>query len=286
MGSSLRRKRRTRKLLATFRPAFSDDPRTPFEYILAIVGSSKTGEQLEKEKQAAAQAAVRYVRNHMLLGLGTGSTASFFLALLAEAVRQGELKINAVASSLHTAARAKELGISISEPRRRARLDLTVDGADEIAPDLSLIKGAGGALLREKILARASQHFVVIADSSKRVAQLGRRRVPLEVTPFATPWVMDEVGELGGSPLWRMDQLRPDRPFLTDQQNYVVDCDFGLIADPRGLAMRLKEISGVVEHGLFLGLAHAALIAEGEEIMVLRPRKPPVPLSQCDLILD
>jgi ribose 5-phosphate isomerase A len=254
--------------------------------MLAIVNSSKTSEQLEKEKQAAAQAAFRYVRNNMLLGLGSGSTANYFLELLGEAVRQGELQIEAVASSLQTAARAKDLGIPICEPRRGVRVDLTVDGADEIAPDLSLIKGAGGALLREKILAHASRHFLVIADSSKRVAQLGRRRVPLEVTPFATPWVMDEVAKLGDNPVWRMDKLKPDRPFLTDQQNYLIDCDFGLIMDARSLAGKLKGISGVVEHGLFLGLARAAFVAEGQEIIVLRPHHQPVPLRQCDLVLD
>src|SRR5690349_3422732 len=155
--------------------------------MLAIVSTSKTTEQLEKEKQAAAQAAFRYVRNNMLLGLGSGSTANYFLVLLGEAVRRGKLKIEAIASSLQTASRAKELGIPICEPRSGVRLDLTIDGADEIAPDLSLIKGAGGALLREKILARASRLFLVIADSSKRVTQLGRRPVPLEVTPFAMP---------------------------------------------------------------------------------------------------
>jgi ribose 5-phosphate isomerase A len=252
--------------------------------MLAIV-SSKTGEQLEKEKQAAASAAFRYVRNHMLLGLGSGSTANYFLTLLAEAVRRGELKIEALASSLQIETRAKALGVPIREPRRGVRIDLTVDGADEIAPNLSLIKGAGGALLREKILAKASRHFLVIADSSKRVVQLGRRRVPLEVTPFATPWVMDEVSEIGGDPALRMDQLRPERPLLTDQQNYLVDCDFGLIADARGLAARLKGIPGVVEHGLFLDLASAALIANGDEIIVLRPQHPPAPLDQCDLAI-
>jgi ribose 5-phosphate isomerase A len=250
------------------------------------VSSSKTNEQLEKEKQAAAVAAFRYVRNNMLLGLGSGSTANYFLSSLGEAVRRGELKIQALASSLQTAARAKELGIPICEPRRGVRVDLTIDGADEIAPDLSLIKGAGGALLREKILARRSRHFLVIADSSKRVTQLGRRRIPLEVTPFATPWVMDEVGGLGGNPVLRMDKLNSGRPFLTDQQNYLVDCDFGLIADAWSLATRLNGISGVVEHGLFLGLARAALIAQGGEVMVLRPHDPPVPLSEWDLALD
>lgn len=182
--------------------------------------------------------------------------------------------------------KAKELGIRICEPRRGLRVDLAIDGADEIAPDLSLIKGAGGALLREKILARRSRHFLVIADSSKRVSQLGRRRLPLEVTPFAAPWVMDEVADLGGNPVLRMEKLRPDRTYLTDQRNYLLDCDFGLIGDPSGLAARLRQISGVVEYGLFLGMTYAALVADGIEVTVLRPNYPPSPLSQCDLVLD
>jgi len=250
------------------------------------VSASKTSEDLDKEKQAAAQAAVGYVRSNMLLGLGTGSTATYFLRFLAEQVRSRELKIEAVASSLKIAAEAKELGIPICVPRRGVRIDLTVDGADEIAPDLSLIKGAGGALLREKIVARASRHFVVIADSSKRVSQLGRRAVPVEVTPFAAPWIMDEVAKLGGNPVLRTDKLRPDRPSLTDQQNYLLDCDFGLIGDAPSLAARLKEIPGVVEQGLFLCLASAALVAEGNEIIVLRPHRPPMPLDQSDLAFD
>jgi ribose 5-phosphate isomerase A len=250
------------------------------------VGASKTKEQLETEKQAVAQAALRYVRNGMLLGLGSGSTANYFVDFLAKVIGQRKLQIEAVASSLQTAARAKELGITISEPRRAVRVDLTIDGADEIAPDLSLIKGAGGALLREKIVARASQHFLIIADSSKRVVQLGRRPVPVEVTPFATPWVMDEVAELGGNPVLRVDKLKPDRPVLTDQQNHLLDCDFGLITDSPGLAERLKEIPGVVEQGLFLGLAEAALVAEGEKIIVLRPHSAPTSLDQSDLAFE
>jgi ribose 5-phosphate isomerase A len=254
--------------------------------MLAIVSSSKPGRQVEKEKQAVAQAAFGYVRDDMLLGLGSGSTARYFVGLVAEAVRRGKLRIEAFASSLETAARAKELGIPISEPRRGVRIDLTVDGADEIAPDLSLIKGAGGALLREKILARASRHFLVIADSSKRVTQLGRRPVPLEVTPFAMPWVMDEVVALGGEPVWRTQKSNPGKPCLTDQGNHLVDCDFGLLADPGRIAARLKEIPGVVEHGLFLGLARAALIAEADQIIVLHPPHAPAPLAQCGLVLD
>jgi ribose 5-phosphate isomerase A len=254
--------------------------------MLGIVSFSKASEQLEKEKQAAAKAALRYVRNQMLVGLGTGSTAAYFVEVLAERVRRGELNVEAVASSLFMAAQAKELGITVRQPQRGLRIDLTVDGADEVAPDLALIKGAGGALLREKILARASRHFLVIGDSSKLVAQLGRRPVPLEVTPFARPWVMDEVEELGGDPVWRMDKSKPDRPWLTDQQNHLIDCDFGLIADPHNLAVKLKTIPGLVEHGIFLGLAHAALIGDGNEILVLRPQYSPVPLDQSNLVFD
>jgi ribose 5-phosphate isomerase A len=252
--------------------------------MLSSMGLPKTAEELEKEKQAAAEAAFRYVRTGMLLGLGSGSTAAYFLQVIAEAVRRAEIKIEAVASSLQVGTKARELGIPVSEPRRGVRLDLTVDGADEIAPDLSLIKGAGGALLREKILARDSRHFLVIADSSKRVEQLGRRRVPVEVTQFAAPWVMDEIEELGGKSVLRPDKAGADRPFLTDQQNYLVDCDFGLIGDAADLAAKLKTIPGVVEHGLFLGLTDAAIIADGTEIVALRPERPPV--HQTDLHPD
>jgi ribose 5-phosphate isomerase A len=252
------------------------------------VSSSKTPEQLEQEKRTAAHAALGYVRNHMILGLGSGSTATYFLELLAEAVRRDGLAIEAVATSLAIETKAAELGLRICGPRRGLRIDLDIDGADEIAPDLSLIKGAGGALLREKIVARHSRRFFVIADSSKRVAQLGRRHVPLEVSTFAAPWVMDDVAGLGGKAELRMDQRKPDEPFLTDQRNYLLDCDFGLIGDPStsaALAARLRDIPGVLDHGLFLGLARAAFIADGDEVTVLRPQCPPTPLAQAHLDL-
>jgi ribose 5-phosphate isomerase A len=254
--------------------------------MLATVSAPKTSEQLEQEKQVVAQAALRYIREGMLLGLGSGSTANYFLGFLAKVVAQRKLKIGAVASSLQTAARAEELGILICEPRRGVGVDLTVDGADEIAPDLSLIKGAGGALLREKVVARASRHFLIIADSSKRVAHLGHRAVPVEVTPFAVPWVMDEVSKVGGNPVLRMDKSKPDRALLTDQQNYLLDCDFGLITDAHGLAAKLKGIPGIVEHGLFLDLAEAALVADGDKIIVLRSGSAPASLDQCDLAFE
>ena len=247
---------------------------------------SKTPGQLEEEKKAAARAALRYVRNHMILGLGSGSTATYFLELLAEAVRRDGLNVAGVASSRPIEKKAAELGLRIRAPERGLRIDLNIDGADEVGPDLNLIKGAGGALLREKIVARHSRRFFVIADSSKRVPQLGQRRVPLEVSTFAAPWAMDDVAGLGGKPELRMDKRKPDAPFLTDQGNYLLDCDFGLIGDPSALAARLRGISGVLDHGLFLGLAHAAFIADGDEIVVLRPQCPPMPLAQAHLDLD
>jgi ribose 5-phosphate isomerase A len=254
--------------------------------MLAVVSPSKSPEQLESEKQAVAKAALRFVRNNMLLGLGSGSTSAYFLNLLGEAIRCRALKVDAVASSLHVAARARELGISVFEPRRGLRPDLTIDGADEIAPDLSLIKGAGGALVREKIIARVSRRFLVIADSSKRIERLGRRPLPVEVVPFAAPWVIDEIQELGGKPILRVHESQRERPLLTDQQNYLLDCDFSLIADPNSLAVALQAIPGIVGHGLFLGLASAALVADGNELLILRPNKTVTPLTQDDLTLD
>lgn len=222
----------------------------------------------------------------MVLGFGSGSTATYFLELLAESVRQDGLTIEGVASSRPIEQKAAELGLRIRAPERGLHIDLNVDGADEIAPDLNLIKGAGGALLREKIVARHSRRFFVIADSSKRVSQLGRRRVPLEVSTFAAPWVKDNVAELGGKPELRMDKREPEEPFLTDQGNYLLDCDFGLVEDPSALAARLRDISGVLDHGLFLGLAHAAFIADGDTITVLRPQCPPTALAQSHLEFD
>lgn len=258
-------------------------------YALSVSSSKappRTKDQLEHEKQVAARAALRYVRSGLVLGLGSGSTAEHFLVLVAERIRRRELSIVAVPSSLRVMAKARELGIPVCEPRQGLRVDLTVDGADEIAPGLSLIKGAGGALLREKVLAEASRYFLVIADSSKCVQQLGRQPLPVEVVPFALPWVTDRIAELGGNPVLRTDERKPESPFLTDQQNYIIDCHFGLIDDPYSLAMLLKRIPGLVEHGLFLGYAQAALIADGEEVSVLRPGSPPISVSEFQLQLD
>jgi ribose 5-phosphate isomerase A len=222
------------------------------------------------EKQQAAAAALRWVRDGMVLGLGTGSTSAQFIIQLGAAVRAG-LRVQGTATSLASEALAREQGIPLLEPRRGLRFDLAVDGADELDGQLRLIKGGGGALLREKLLETASDYLLVVADSSKLVPQLGRFPLPLEVVPFALPWVLDTVTDLGGNPVVRMAHNDQNAYYYSDQKNLIVDCHFGKIANPEQLASRLKTIPGIVEHGLFIGLAKAAIVIRDGQPMVLRP---------------
>ena len=233
------------------------------------MSAQKTEEQAHVEKEAVAKAAVRFVKSGMKLGLGTGSTAGLFIQMLGERVRRGELNVEAVGSSKRSEALAKEAGITLTEVRRGLRLDLAVDGADEIGPGLNLIKGGGGAHLREKVVAAAADYFLVIADSSKPVKRLGAFPLPVEVVPFAAPWVMDRVELLGGNAVLRVDREVRTRPYLTDQQNYILDCHFQVIEQPAQLASELEKIPGIVEHGLFIGYARAALVAQGTSVSVL-----------------
>jgi ribose 5-phosphate isomerase A len=246
------------------------------------LGSAKTKQQLNAEKELVGRAAANLVRPGMKLGLGSGSTSHHFIHFLGERVQREDLRIEAVASSLDSEALARELGIVLSEPRRGLRLDLAVDGADEIRSDLSLIKGGGGAHLREKVVVAAADYFLVIADSSKLVQQLGSFPVPLEVVPFALPWVMDRIEAIGGRPVLRSNQESSTSPWLTDQHNYILDCRFGSIDDPAQLAVRLEKIPGIVAHGLFIGYARAALIAQDREIMVLRSNGTLGRFGSCD----
>lgn len=225
---------------------------------------------LDHEKQLAAAVAVGWVRAGMTLGLGTGSTAAHFIRQLGERVRAG-LRVQGTATSLASEALARAEGIPLVEPRRGLRFDLAVDGADELDPALRLIKGGGGALLREKIIETAADYLLVVADSSKLVPQLGRFPLPLEVVPFALPWVLDAVAQLGGAPVVRPDKADPTQPAHSDQRNLLVDCHFGQITDAEALAVRLQAIPGVAGHGLFLGLARAALIVQDGQVRVLRP---------------
>jgi ribose 5-phosphate isomerase A len=237
-------------------------------------------DQHDAEKRIVAEAALRWVRTGMRLGLGSGSTSHWFIKLLGERVRRGELSVEGITTSRDSEELARESGIPLITPRRGLVLDLDVDGADEIAPDLSLIKGGGGALLREKVVARASQYFLVLGDSSKQVRQLGAFPLPVEVVPFALPWVMDEIAKIGGSPVLRMTPGSAEQPYLTDQQNYILDCMLGVIEFPGDLAARLEKIPGVAEHGLFLGYANAALIAHGSDVLVLRPNVAAEPIEK------
>ncbi len=219
-------------------------------------------------KRQAAEAALAHVEDGMLLGLGTGSTAAHFVRLLGLRVAQG-LNVTCVATSEATAEQARQAGISLSTLDASPELDLDVDGADEIGPGLALIKGGGGALLREKIVAAASRRMIVIADGAKRVDELGAFPLPVEVVDFgltATALAVERAAiELGLNVAIDL-RRRGAEPFLTDSGNRILDASFGRIPDPETLAARLAEIPGVVEHGLFLGLADLALIASGDGV--------------------
>ena len=223
-------------------------------------------------KRAAAARAIEFVRPGMRVGLGTGSTAAHFVALLAERVRAG-LDIIAVPTSEATRAQAARLGIVLTTLDETPELDLTVDGADEIAPDLTLIKGGGGALLREKIVATASARMVVIADESKWVSVLGRFPLPVEIAPFGATVTQRMVeaavsgeGDAVPAPL-RLDQN--GHAFVTDGGHWLLDAQLRRIADPRALASKLSAIPGVMEHGLFIGLAQAAIVAGPDGVRLI-----------------
>jgi ribose 5-phosphate isomerase A len=218
----------------------------------------------DAQKRAAAARAVEFVRHGMRLGLGTGSTAKHFVELVGERVRAG-LDIVAVPTSEATRADAERCGIRLTTLDETPELDLTVDGADEIAPDLSLIKGGGGALLREKIVAAASARMIVIADQSKWVAKLGRFPLPIEVTPFgfsATRRALEKaIAGIGLSGPLTLRQDNVGHPFVTDGGHWIIDAALNWIDDPRAMAHALSGIPGVMEHGLFVGLAHSAIVA-------------------------
>jgi len=214
-------------------------------------------------KKQAGEAAMDHVRDGMRLGLGTGSTAAWFVRALGAAVAGG-LKVMGVPTSLATAELAGSLEIPLTTLDGTPELDLTVDGADEIGPDLVLIKGGGGALLREKIVAAASKRMIVIADVSKNVEQLGAFPLPIEVIDFgltATCRAISEAAAEIGVTGELTVRDRDGKPFRSDGGNLIVDASFGRIPDPKALAERLNRIPGVVEHGLFIGLASLAIIA-------------------------
>src|SRR5216110_1216748 len=218
--------------------------------------------EVEAQKKAAADRALELIRPGTVVGLGSGSTARYFIEGLAERVRAG-LDVRAVATSVESRRLAEAGRIAIAE-RVDGSFDLAVDGADEIDPAVNCLKGRGGALLREKIVAHASRRFVVIADESKLVGRLGRGPVPIEVLPFLWEATSRSIESLGGRPELRM---APGGPFTTDNGNLVLDASFGTVDAALGVA--LHAIPGVIEHGLFFGMARAAIVGSATGVRVL-----------------
>jgi ribose 5-phosphate isomerase A len=226
----------------------------------------------EELKRRAAEAALAHVENGMRLGLGSGSTAAHFVSLLGKRVAEG-LTVVGVAASEATASIARRAGVPLTTLDQEPALDLNVDGADEIGPGLSLIKGGGGALLREKIVAAASARMIVIADHGKTVATLGAFPLPVEVAKFglvATSRAIEREARGLGLKVNIAVRATGGSPFVTDNGNLILDASFGRIPDPEALAEKLSSIPGVMEHGLFLGYADLALVASPEGVAELR----------------
>jgi ribose 5-phosphate isomerase A len=221
----------------------------------------------KQEKQAAARAAVALVESGNIVGLGSGSTAAYAVQFLAERVREG-LKIVGIPTSQKTQQLAEELKIPLATLDEHSQIDIDIDGADEIDPQLNVIKGGGGALLREKVVASISRRFIVIADSSKRVARLGKFPLPVEIIPFAEKLIANRIADIGAEVTLRRGA--DGNPYVTDEGHHILDCQFGEIADPPALAEKLRALPGVVEHGLFIGMAEMALIGKGGEVVSLR----------------
>ena len=228
-------------------------------------------EDRDRLKRAAAERALDFVENGMVLGLGTGSTAAFFVAQLAARVAAG-LTILAIPTSERTAAQARQLDIPLTSFAEQRRIDLAIDGADEVQrTSLDLIKGRGGALLREKIVAAASSRFIVIVDRDKLVDRLGEGGpLPVEVAQFGWQATAAALERLGAQPeLRRADSAQP---FVTDGGNFILDCRFGPLDDPPETERRINSIVGVVENGLFVGRSSAVIVASQDGIEVLTPR--------------
>lgn len=221
----------------------------------------------DEEKLAAARASVRFVHDGQIVGLGTGSTATAAIRLLGEQVQKG-LKIVGIPTSQRSRELAESLGIPLATLDDYQQIDVTIDGADEFDPKLRLIKGGGGALLREKVVASASKLVVIVADSGKQVEVLGKFPLPVEVIPFAQALIAERVTALGASVTLR--QYAYGNPFVTDEGHHILDCHFGQIPDPPSLACRLSKMPGIVEHGLFIDMADLVIVAKGSEIVELR----------------
>lgn len=231
-------------------------------------------------KRKAAVRAVDFIESDMVIGLGTGSTANYAIKEIGDKIQSGKLQnVVGIPSSERTAILARELNIPLTDLDVHPTIDLTIDGADEVDPDLNVIKGGGGALLREKIVAQASRRIIIVVDESKLSPQLGTKwALPIEVVPFARRTEQIYLESIGGSVTLRVDENKS--PFLTNQQNLILDTHFGQISDPGGLVSRLNIRAGIVEHGLFLGLVTDVIVAAQEDIRHLRRNKGSINIHQ------
>jgi len=220
-------------------------------------------DSIDYAKELAARKSLDFIEDGMVVGLGTGSTATRFIELLGERVKHG-LKIRGIPTSKTSKELAESLSIPVTDLQQCPEIDVAIDGADEIGPGLALIKGGGGALLHEKIVASASRRFIVIADSTKVVSRLGKVPLPVEVIPTASNLVTRKLAEMRIRPTIR--RLNTGSEFITEEGNLILDCDCGEIHDPDVLAASLRNIVGVVEHGLFLHIAERALVSDGGEV--------------------
>jgi len=215
----------------------------------------------DQQKQQAAEAAIEFIQSGMVVGLGHGSTVHHALEALAKRVKNGDVKdLICIPASSQTEAEAGRLGLALGDLNDVTSIDLTIDGADEVDPQLNLIKGGGGALLREKILAQASRREIIVVDEAKLSDTLGTKHpLPIEVAPFGWKAQVAFIKTLGGTAELRLHAM--GKPALSDQGGYLLDCDFGPIADPAALARTLQARAGILEHGLFLDLATDLIVA-------------------------
>lgn len=230
----------------------------------------ETDKEIMNAKQIAAKKAVDYVSNGMTIGLGTGSTAYWAIQYIGARVKEG-LEVRAIATSIQSQTLAIDLGIPIISFAQVDKLEITIDGADEVDEQLQLIKGGGGALLREKIVAAATKFYIIIADDHKLVNKLGKFRLPVEVIPFGWELVAGRLKNLGSEVFLRSLE---GKPYLTDNGNYILDCAFGQIDFPSDLHDQINRITGVLDNGLFIDMADCVILASEEGTIRTLNRKP------------
>jgi ribose 5-phosphate isomerase A len=228
-------------------------------------------ELIQEAKKKAALEAVKHVKDNSIVGLGSGTTVAFAIEALGERMKNEKLKIMGIPSSYQAFQLAVQYGVPITTLDEHPIIDVTIDGADQITPELYLIKGMGAALAREKIVAAASKYNIIIADESKRVKILGENNqaVPIEVLPFALSLVQNKISELGGNPIVREGKGKLG-PIITDNGNMIIDANFGLIQNPQELAVKVKMMPGVVETGFFVGLTNIVYIATPNKVEIIK----------------